>query len=241
LNRARVQNKPAQQPKRDTKTEDQPTPKSVDIWSRVIAVVAIIMSLFTFALQFVAHEAVFYKVSQATLATWPKKGNVYFAVSMNVFNTGNRPAALVSATARLIPRKLRSDQRHVTDAECYATQTEQAKMMELFAGTGESPYLDAVRKYEASIEGGKLFTDNFIFRMFAENDKTKIPDDEKNVEGIVCLAVIFADAEGNIYPLLRALYGVHFQFEQEKFENIDADFEGGAGSKLVTVINRRRI
>jgi hypothetical protein len=195
-------------------------------------------------LQFVAHDAVSYNIAQGTLATWPQNGNAYFAVSLNIFNRGNRPAALVSATARLIQRKLRSDQRRVVDADCNTSPTERPNIKELFSGTEENfqPYLGAVHKYAASIEGGKLSTDNFIFRIFADNDKSKIPQEDKHIEGIVCLALIFADSQGVIYPSLRALYGVRFQFDQEKFEHIDAGLDiGGPGLRLVTVIDERRI
>jgi len=81
-----------------------------------------------------------------------------------------------------------------------------------------------------------------IFRVFAENDKSKIPQEDENIEGVVCLALIFADSKGVVYPSFRALYGVRFQFGQDKFESINADFDvGRLGSRLVTVMDERRI
>jgi len=103
------------QPKADKEGTAKTTVKSTDVWSRVLSLIALIMSLFTFVLQFVAHDAVSYNIAQGTLATW-HTGNAYFAVSLNVFNRGNRSAALVTATARLIRRKLSSNQQNVTDA-----------------------------------------------------------------------------------------------------------------------------
>jgi hypothetical protein len=87
-----------------------------------------------------------------------------------------------------------------------------------------------------------VFTDNLIFRIFAENDKSKIPQEYNNIEGVVCLVLMFADSEGVVYPSIRAIFGVRFQFDQEKFEDWDANFDfGGPGSRLVSVIDKRRI
>jgi hypothetical protein len=211
-----------------------------------ISGVSLLISIFTFALQFVAHDAVSYNISQITNATWPT--NAYFAISLNVFNRGNRPAALVSANARLIERKLQSERPQITDADCeISAATEQPRVLGLYAGNPDEklgPNLGAIFKYEAVIEAGKLFTDNLIFRIFAKNDKAEIPQEDKDLQGIVCLDLIFVASKGFTYVTTRAIYGVHFQFEQEKFQVIDAAaFARGDPRRfaLVTVIDDRRI
>jgi hypothetical protein len=68
LDRSRVQKKTAQ-PKGDRKSEDQTSGKSVDVWSRIFSLTALFISVFTFALQFVAHDAVLYNIAQGTVVT----------------------------------------------------------------------------------------------------------------------------------------------------------------------------
>jgi hypothetical protein len=125
----------------------------VDVWSRIFSLTAFLISVFTFTLQFVARDAVSYNIAQAAVAKWPKDGNAYFGISLNIFNRGNRPAALVSATARLVKRQLKNDQGHVTDADC----STQLPFLELFAGTAENlqRYIGSVQKYTASVEAAK--------------------------------------------------------------------------------------
>jgi hypothetical protein len=202
------------------------------------------MSLFTFALQFVVHDKVSYSISQITNATWPT--NTYFAISLNVFNTGNRPAALVSATARLVEKKFGGDQRQITDAACL-TETGNVKSRGLYAGNPDEhlgPNVGAVYKYETSIEASKLSTTNLIFRVFAKSDKSEIPKEDQDIEGIVCLDLIFVASQGSTYITSRAIYGMHVQFgfDEGKSQAIEApDVAGNRKLVPVTVIDARRV
>jgi hypothetical protein len=121
------------------------------------------------------YDAVSYNLPQITNVTWP--ANVYFAISLNVFNRGNRPAALVSANARLIERKLISERPQITDADCnISAATEQPRVLGLYAGNPDEklgPNLGAIYKYEAVIEAGKLCTGNLIFRFSQKVIKLK--------------------------------------------------------------------
>jgi hypothetical protein len=230
---------------RDQKTADKVERQkitSVDIFGRTISIIALLLSGFTFALQFVAHDEVSYSLPQITNARWST--NAYFAISLNVFNSGNRAAALVSANARLIERNL-SDHRQVTDANCEIAATETAHVRGLYAGNPEEklgPSLGEVYKYEASIEAGKLYESNLIFRIFGKSDKTEIKTEDQDIEGVVCLDLIFAASTGVTYITSRAIYGVHFQFEREQFQAIEAaDLAGNRKLVPVTVIDDRRI
>jgi hypothetical protein len=174
-------------------------------FGRTPSIIALLLSGFTFALQFVAHDEISYSLSQIANACWPT--NAYFAISLNVFNRGNRPAALVSANARLIERKI-SDQRTITDANCEISATESPKVRGLYAGNPKEklgPNLGAVYKYEASIEAGKLFTSNLIFRIFAKSDKSEIKKEDQDIEGVVCLDLILAASRGFTYHISRHL------------------------------------
>jgi hypothetical protein len=216
--------------------------KPVDVWSRVLSVIAVLISLFTFALQFAAHDEVSYSIPQTTNATWAT--NTYFAISLNVFNTGNRPAALVSATARLVEKKFGGDQRQITDAACFS-ETGNVKSRGLYAGNPDEhvgPNVGAVYKYETSIEPGKLSTTNLLFRVFAKSDKSEIPKGDQDIEGIVCLDLIFVASKGSTYIASRAIYGVHLQFDEGKSHAIEApDLAGNRKLVPVTVIDTRRV
>jgi hypothetical protein len=80
-----------------------------------------------------------------------------------------------------------------------------------------------------------------IFRIFAKSDESEIKKEDQDIEGVVCLDLILAASRGFTYITSRAIYGVHLQFEQEKFEAIEAS--GLAGNRKlvpVTVIDARR-
>lgn len=236
----------------DEKTDTEQTVKSADNIGRRISLIALLVSglsllisSFNFLLQFVAHDAVSYNLPQITNATWP--ANVYFAISLDVFNRGNRPAALVSANARLIERKLISERPQITDADCHiSAATKQPRVLGLYAGNPDEklgPNLGAIHKYEAVIEAGKLFAGNLIFRIFAKSDRSEISQEDKDLQGIVCLDLIFAASKGFTYTTTRAIYGVHFQFEQEKFQTFEAEGLAALDPRRfapVTVIDDRR-
>jgi|HubBroStandDraft_6_1064221.scaffolds.fasta_scaffold660405_2 hypothetical protein len=86
----------------------------------LISIVALVISLITFSLQFIAHDRLAYLLSNVTTVFWPN--NVYFIVSLSVFNSGNRPVALISATADLVEMKIEHRQE-VTDADCVTSPT----------------------------------------------------------------------------------------------------------------------
>ena len=142
-----------------TVTPSNSVSQSTSVVALLISSVSLLISVFTFTLQFVSHDEVSYNLPQITNATWPT--NVYFAISLNVFNRGNRPAALVSANARLIERKLQSERPQITDADReISAATEQPRVLGLYAGNPDEkhgPNLGAIFKYEAVIEAGKLF------------------------------------------------------------------------------------
>jgi len=145
----------------------------------LIAVISLVISLITFSLQFIAHDQVAYLLSNVTTAFWPN--NVYFVVSLSVFNTGNRPVALISATADLVEMKT-GQRQEVTDFDCVTSPT--STVRELFATSpgNDSPVNAAVYQYGATIDGGKLITANLVFRRFGDD----APRNE-TVEGVVCL------------------------------------------------------
>src|SRR5215471_3616997 len=166
----------------------------------LIAVISLVISLITFSLQFIAHDQVAYLLSNVTTAFWPN--NVYFVVSLSVFNTGNRPVALISATADLVEMKT-GQRQEVTDFDCVTSPT--STVRELFATPpgNDSPVNAAVYQYGATIDGGKLITANLVFRRFGDD----APRNE-TVEGVVCLRLTFADATEIRYFVSRPLTGV---------------------------------
>jgi len=101
LSRSRVQKK-SPQPKADTKGEAKPAVTSVDVWSRIFSLTALLMSLFTFALQFVAHDAVSYNIAQGTLARRLRASAGCPSVSF-----GFRPMRCPRFVARLRPSAVR--------------------------------------------------------------------------------------------------------------------------------------
>jgi hypothetical protein len=111
------------------KPEKEKNVSKSDIVSRVIAIIAFIMSAFTFLLQFVAHDAVSYSLSHESTTTWPAYN--YFTFSLNIFNSQNLSSALIAATANLIERKL-GDQWKVTDADCQIPAGVKPRVLSLF-------------------------------------------------------------------------------------------------------------
>jgi hypothetical protein len=173
----------------------------------LISIVALVISLITFSLQFIAHDRLAYLLSNVTTVFWPN--NVYLIVSLSVFNSGNRPVALISATADLVEMKIEHRQE-VTDADCVTSPT--SKVRELFAAQpgNDSPVNAAVYQYGAAIDGGKLITANLVFRRFGDD----APRNE-TVEGLACLRLAFADATETRYFVSRPLTGVFVAFPDQ--------------------------
>ena len=98
--------------------------KSTDCLTRVIAIIAFVMSTFTFSLQFMAHDSLSIATRRTTIITDTHTDtgqalrNLYFNIPLVLFNTGNRAAALVSARASIVKRALLSNQQTVTDDDC---------------------------------------------------------------------------------------------------------------------------
>jgi hypothetical protein len=220
------------------KNDPNKTRSSADIFGRTVAIIALLISLFTFALQFVGHDAVSYLISHVSTTAWPTNG--YVTVSLSVFNRGNRPAALISATADRVEMKVANDQQKVTDSDCQTPHENKARRFTLFPVSKETgnPILASVYKYSTSLEAGKLLTENLIFSIFSGDNVT-----EKDVEGIVCLKLNFADSKGAIYDITRALQGIYIPFQQLNLMRTPAaDFLGEGKSLIpVTVVDHRRI
>jgi hypothetical protein len=197
----------------------------------LIALVSLVISLITFSLQFIAHDRLAYLLSNVTTTFWPN--NVYYTVSLSVFNNGNRPVALISATADLVETKIENRQQAVTDADCVTSPT--SKVVELFAAPpgNDTPVNAAVYQYGTAIDAGKLVTANLVFRRFGDDT----PRNE-TVEGVACLRLLFADATETRYAVSRALTGVFVAFPDQSTEKTLA---AGRSSVPSLVVDDKRL
>jgi hypothetical protein len=202
--------------------------------SLIISVFALLISAFTFFLQFIAHDSLLYNISHVSTTVWPTT-NAYFTVSLSIFNTGNRAEALLSAVAVRIQRSL-GDQSAITDLDCVLPKNRQFPVYSLFPVLpGQTnPELESVTQYDAVVDAGKIFSKNLIFGLFSSSPHT-LSTDDYNAEGVVCLKLLFTDSTGKIYPTTRALGAI--QFKTAKI--IDAESLQQPAPTLV--IYRRRI
>jgi hypothetical protein len=172
---------------KDAKSESGKAGKSSDTVSRIIAIAAFVLSAITFALQFVAHDEVSYSLSHVTISKAPT--DYYFAVSLSIFNGGNRSAALVEAAARFLKRTL-TNKATITDSDCPPSRqvnSEEFVGLNTMASDKDSPnpFLPSLYQYEAVIEPGKLFTKTLIFSI----GKAIHPSNWRFTEGAVCLVL----------------------------------------------------
>ena len=182
----------------------------------VISIVSLGISLFTLSLQFIAHDRLSYLLSSAQNTVWPT--NVYFTVSLSVFNGGNRSVALISATADFVQTSIQNEQRTglrtVTDADCATSATTNAStVVSLFAvpPASDTAINASVYQYGTAIDPGKLVTANLVFRRFGDDTTAR----NEKVEGVACLRLLFVDATETRYAISRALTGIFVAFPDQ--------------------------
>lgn len=249
----------AQQPRADAaknksaRPNDTPPPTTTDnsasrFMVRVTAflsITSLVISLITFALQFIAHDNISYLLPDVVMTTWPD--NHYITISLNVFNGGNRPAALISATVDRTPLPRNLNLTNMTtnglgDGECptkpYHKGMHVFPLFEVTHGTTANPLLASVSSGAssgASVEPGKLFTETLLFKIFYPNSTGS-----QDVSGLICLTMMFADSDGNIYNITRALEAIDMKFQPPNWpserEELVADWLQDDKSRVPIII-----
>lgn len=214
--------------------------RSIDVFSRFLAVLATVISVFTFVLQFIAHDSLSYIVSPSVSTTlwWPT--DAYIIVTLDIFNTGNRPAALISANAWRIQEKLSPDQKLIPDAICNnaaATKTRKFALFPVMNNTTDIITSSVKNNYASVVKGSKMMIKQLTFSIYG-NDKRIPLDNRDDVEGVACLDLRFADATGRIYQNFVNLGGIKVVFEHPKFDYVEPESHRG---QLQTVMHRRRL
>jgi hypothetical protein len=174
--------------------------KLVDKLSLAVAFTALLISLVTFGLQFIVHDSVSYVLSVPSNIAQPE--NTYVNVPLDIFNNGNRPAALIEAKATFILQKVVGSNEKLTDNDC---QQPAPRIMELLPNsvdTKDDPEFAPTYRYSGAIAGGSVTIENMSFRLFYKNNA------QHYVEGIVCLELKFAEERGIIKDITRILEGV---------------------------------
>jgi hypothetical protein len=207
-----------------------------DWLSRFIAIVAFLMSAFTFCLQFLAHESFSFVVSKADV--FGSSDNGYFSALLVMYNEGNRSAALTSATAVFFDADTEITRQILEKTNCDITENKHWHILFGVTDTKSSPVVAAMHQPAAVIEPGKVVTQNLMFTMFSENVPPP-PLKPNHKKGIVCINLAFADDKGQVHSFGAPIAGIDFYFKEKNFYIITPVF--GEDLKPVKVIERRRI
>jgi hypothetical protein len=206
-----------------------------DWLSRLIAIVAFVMSAFTFCLLFLTHESFSFVVSSS--GVWSSPDNGYFSALVVMYNEGNRSAALTSATAVFLDTDAEMTRQTLEKVGCDMVN----KKVEYLFGVSDSkssPVVAALLQPGAIIGPGKVVTQNLMFTLLPEN-RPPAPLRPNHMNGVVCINLAFSDDKGQVHSFGAPIAGIDYYFKEKNCQSITPVL--GEDLKPVKVIERRRI